>query len=223
MRNALQNRLDEIRARMGEQLRELGVEPHAKKQSGGYLVTFKGEGVFVPLEIMLQGSALLPEPFSIWAGSNVYMDGWEPLTVGRNGWTFYNDLAERVSFTLRGDVDKVFETLSRAISTAGLVRTASADAKVTENEDLALAYEELEKTLSLYGNIGIDCCSVEGVESLNFVDPMDRAWKFEFKRGRVSVMVDERKIATFAGPDVDGLSSLILEKFEYEASRVPKW
>lgn len=222
MRNALQNRLDEIRSRLRKQLQELDVEPHAKRQSGGYLVTFKGEGVFSPLTITLHGPALLPEPLSTWHGCNVHIQGWEPITFGSNGWTYFNNVGQSLSFTLRGDIDKIFDTLSKALATAGSVREASVEGKVTENESVAMACEEIEKGLSLYGDIKVSCSSRDGVETLEFVDPADRTWTFAFKRERVTATIDGKKAGSFEETDLLGLRNLILDKLEYSRTSKPK-
>ncbi|MBY3328528.1 hypothetical protein HFO02_34070 [Rhizobium laguerreae] len=175
------------------------------------------------MTITLHGPALLPEPLSTWHGCNVHIQGWEPITFGANGWTYFNNVGESISFTLRGHTDKIFDTLSRALRTAGCVREANVAGKVTENEAVAMACEEIEGSMSLHGDIRVCCSSRDGVEMLEFVDPADRTWTFAFKGKRVRATIDDKKVGSFEETDLIGLRHLILERLEYSRATKPKW
>jgi hypothetical protein len=222
MTNALQQRLDEIRSCLGGQMQDLGIEPHAKRIAGVYIVSLTGDGLRVPVQIELTGAALLPSSAPGLTGCSVYFEKWYPVAVGDNGWTYY-EFSSSHDLTLKGDIDEALAALSNAVATAGVVRDASVGAKVTSNEAACSMYEELKGLSLIHGEFEISFSNHEGVEAFDFIDAHDRAWKFAFKGGQVRAAIDGKRAGSFHKTDIHGMRNLILEKLVYEAPPAPKW
>ncbi len=213
MKTPLSNFLNEIVARLGPQLNELGVEAKASRTQGGYRVSFKGRDGYVPLNIMIVGRVLLPQSTLKLEDCTVFFERWAAVGVGANGWTFY-EYMNNASFKFSGRVDDDFAQLSAMITKLGIVRDPGPENKVTANENIALAYEHLAERLALYGDFDINYSSVGRVETLEFVDPADRVWRFDFKAGQVRVSIEGKKVASFDPTDRFGMQDLISARIQ---------
>ncbi|UIK14485.1 hypothetical protein LZK80_36825 (plasmid) [Rhizobium leguminosarum] len=86
MKNALTELLDEINERLGPQLRELGVEAKAKRLQGGQIVAFEAKDRYVPLDIMITGSVLLPgTPLRLQSCTAFLKGGQQSRSVAMGG------------------------------------------------------------------------------------------------------------------------------------------
>lgn len=222
MKNALQDMLVEIRLRLGSQLKELDVEAKARRKYGGHFVEFTKDDRYVPLDIMLNPAALLPQSLLRLEDCTVIYERWARVDVGTNGWAFYDFMHNR-SFRLIGNIEEDFAKISEMIAMLGTVRKPSAESKVTANENLALAFEDIAKLLEPHGNFEVECSSANKVETLSFVDPIDREWRFEFEASRVKALVDGKSVALFAETDRSAMKRLIRSKFEHDTHFSKKW
>ncbi|MBY5370452.1 hypothetical protein [Rhizobium leguminosarum] len=222
MKNALTELLDEINERLGPQLRELGVEAKAKRLQGGQIVAFEAKDRYVPLDIMITGSVLLPGTPLRLESCTAFFERWAAVEVGSDGWTFYEHM-NNASYRFTGDIENDFAQLSGIIAKIGVVRYPSIENKVTKNQNLAVAFEAIADRLSLYGEFKIHCSSGRKGESLEFDDASDRKWRFEFGKSRVKVLIDGKTAGLFDPADRHGMLDLITARIQEDIKFSSRW
>ncbi|TAY27675.1 hypothetical protein ELH93_28525 (plasmid) [Rhizobium leguminosarum] len=213
MKNALSELLNVIDERLGPKLRELGVNAKPKRMTAGQVVAFEAADRHVPLEIMVQGSVLLPGTVLDLTNCIAYFERCEAIQVGDNGWTYYEHVTN-ASYRFMGDVDRDFEQVAAIIEKIGVVRHPSVENRVTKNKGLAMAYEAISDRLSFYGNFEVGCFSNGKTEALEFDDASGSKWRFEFANSRVKVMVDGKTAGLFDPADRYGMQDLITARIQ---------
>ncbi|MFS2155523.1 hypothetical protein [Rhizobium sp. Rhizsp42] len=213
MKNALSGLLNVIDERLGPKLRELGVNVKPRRMTAGQVVAFEAKDRHVPLEIMVQGSVILPGTALDLSNCIAYFERSEAINIGNNGWTYYEHVTN-ASYRFTGDVDHDFEQVAAIIEKIGVVRHPGVKNRVTKNRDLAMAYESISDRLSLYGNFEIEHSWDGKAEALEFDDASGSKWRFEFASSRVKVMIDGKTAGLFDSADRYGMQDLISARIQ---------